>query len=158
MAKAIVHEKLMSSKEFLDSCIVEKPIAAKKTGNLGAHEGEEANVTDINIQLSLEAVSNFSIEMFVSYFKMNGFHNSGVSAWIPTVFSTLPPKYRIQILEKYFDYDNSILIIDKLAMAYLKDGLEEECFKFIDRCYKESLITEYPLEIMYLNIKVSILQ
>jgi hypothetical protein len=138
-----LHKKLLASKEFLDAKIVDDLIFAKRVGNSGVHKGEETEVSDSEIELSLLAVSNFSIEIFVAYFKKYGFHNKGDSAWVPTILSTLPPSYRIRILEQYFDFDNSVLVIDKLAMAYLKNDMVEQCVKFIMNCYKDELISGY---------------
>jgi len=138
-----LHQKLSSSKEFLDTKIVDDLIFAKRVGNSGIHKGEETEVSDTEIELSLLAVSNFSIEIFIAYFKKYGFHNKGDSTWVPTILSTLPPNYRILILEKYFYFDNSVLVIDKLAMAYLKNDMIEQCIKFIMNCYKDELISGY---------------
>lgn len=141
-----LHRKLLAAKEFLDNNIVSDLIDAKKIGNMGAHEGTEANIVEGNIEFSLEAVSNFSLEIFVSYFKVYGFHNSGPSKWAPTILSVLPPKYRIEILNKYFEYDKSLLVVRKLAMAYLKNGQNNECFKFIESSYRDNLISKEEAE------------
>ena len=45
---------------------------------------------------------------------------------MPTAFSTLPSKYRVDILKRYYVSDNSIIVIDKLSKAYIKAGLEDE--------------------------------
>lgn len=141
-----LHEKLLASKTFLNNKVVTDLIGAKKIGNKAVHEGLEANITENNIEISLEAVSNFSIEMFVSFFKVNGFHNNGPSKWAPTILSVLPPKYRIQILNKYLEYDKSYLVIRKLTMAYLKNGQDNECFQFIEKSYSDNLISREEAE------------
>ncbi|KAA8995544.1 hypothetical protein F4V43_19285 [Paenibacillus spiritus] len=143
-----LHKKLLMAKEFLDNKVVSDLIDAKEFGNMAAHEGVEANITENNIEFSLEAVSNFSVEMFVSYFKVYGFHNNGPSKWAPTILSVLPPKYRIQILNKYLEYDKSYLVIRKLTMAYLKNGQNNECFQFIERSYNDHLISRNEAKLL----------
>ena len=136
-----LHDKLKASRNFMDKKIVDKLISAKIIGNKGVHEGEKSDYTEKDIDNSLKAIKDFSLEIFCVYFKKNGFY-SNKKSWVPTVFSTLPPIYRIEILEKY--YNNcckSSFVIDKLSKAYLKGGLEKEAKKFLLSCYEKKEIT-----------------
>ena len=54
---------------------------------------------------------------------------------------TLPPIYRIQILEKYYKKDNSAFVIDKLSKAYLKNGNAEQAEKYLKDCYEKGELT-----------------
>ncbi len=136
-----LHKKLNASRVFLDKDIVDKLIAAKIIGNKGVHAGEEGNYSESDLEKSIESIKEFSLNVFLSFFKRNGFGNQG-SSWFPTVFSTLPPIYRVNILEKYYNFDPSIFVIDKLSKAYLKSGLAEKGINFLYECLDKKEITQ----------------
>ncbi len=137
-----LHDKLKASRNFLDKEIVDRLISAKVIGNIGVHEGEEGNYIEKDIVDSLNAIKEFSLEIFYVYFRKNGF-DCNKKTWVPTVFSTLPPIYRVKILEKYYNNCNSSpFVIDKLSKAYLKEGLEKEAREFLLSCYEKKEITD----------------
>lgn len=131
-----LHDKLKTSKQFMDKTVVNKLIKAKTVANKGVHKGEEGKYTEANIEKAIETVREFSLEVFVAYFRHNGF-GIATNSWMPTVFSTLPPIYRVVILKKYYVFDNSIFVIDKLSKAYVKAGLEHEAKEFLKECYNK---------------------
>lgn len=136
-----LHEKLKASRNFLDKRVVNKLIKAKIIGNKGVHQGEEGDYSEEDIDQSLKAIRDFSLEVFYSFFKKNGFHCQKPN-WIPTAFSTLPPSYRTEILEKYYrNCDKSSFVIDKLSKAYLKSGAEKKARDFLRGCYERQEIT-----------------
>ena len=118
----------------MDKTVVNRLIKAKTVGNKGVHKGEEGKYTEANIEKAIEAVREFSLEVFVAYFKHNGF-GIVTNSWMPTAFSTLPPVYRVVILKRYYASDNSIIVIDKLSKAYTKAGLGDEANEFLKECY-----------------------
>lgn len=132
-----LHDKLMASKQFMDKTVVNRLIKAKTVGNKGVHKGEEGKYTEANIEKAIETVREFSLEVFVAYFKHNGF-GIATNSWMPTAFSTLPPIYRVVILKRYYVSDNSIIVIDKLSKAYTKAGLENEANEFLKECYDKN--------------------
>lgn len=137
-----LHKKLEVTKKFMDEEVVNRLINAKNIGNAGVHEGEEGNYTEKDITDALEAIKDFSLEIFYVYFKKYGF-NSQIGLAIPTLFSTLPPIYRIKILEKYYKFcDNSLFIIDKLSKAYLKAYETEKAKIFLEKCYQKQEIND----------------
>lgn len=139
-----LHSKLIRAKEFMPDAIVSELLNARLIGNKGAHEGEESIICENDIDEALSAIFEFSLEIFVYFFKKNGFDNfEGNSSWMPVVFSTLPPTYRIKILEKYFVFNHSLFVIDKLSMAYLKNNEENQVFKFLSKCLENGYITDY---------------
>lgn len=140
--KLTLHNKLISAKSFMDNNIITKLINTKLIGNSGVHDGEESNIKSIDIENSLISIQEFSLEIFLAYFKKFGFFEPGGS-WVPVIFSTLPPIYRVKILKKYFQYDKSKLIIDKLSMALLKSNMIDESYDFIKSCLKNNYINEY---------------
>lgn len=136
-----LHDKLKASRNFLDKKTVDRLLTAKVIGNMGVHEGEEGNYTEKDIVDSLNSIKDFSLEIFYVYFAKNGF-SGNKRTWVPTVFSTLPPIYRVKILEKYYNNcDRSIFVVNKLSKAYLKAGLEKEARQFLLRCYEKKEIT-----------------
>lgn len=141
-----LHKKLTLAKQFMDETIVDKIIDAKMICNEGVHQGEEGEYTEVDIEKSIEYVREFSLELFVSYFKLNGF-NIETKPRILTVFSTLPPIYRSVILRKYYKFDNSFIVIDKLSKAYTKARMDKEAKKFLEECYnkKELTFEQYTL-------------
>lgn len=136
-----LHDKLKASRQCLNSRkYMDKLIRAKILGNKGVHEGEEGGYDEKDIEKALEVIKEFSLEIFVVYFLKNGFEPKEES-WIPTVFSTLPPIYRILILEKYYERDKGFFVINKLSKAYVKDGRVEQAEKYLNDCYKKAELT-----------------
>ncbi|MCL2080073.1 MAG: hypothetical protein FWH17_09620 [Oscillospiraceae bacterium] len=136
-----LHKKLKASKHFLSKNIVDNLVKAKIVGNKGVHSGEEGCYNTKDIEDAMLSIKNFSLDVFLSYFKKNGFGNK-MPSWIPTVFSILPPVYRVHILEDYLQHDKSSFVIDKLAKAYLKCGLEDKARSFLSECFDKKLINE----------------
>ena len=102
-----LHQKILACKDFMDCTIVDGLLAAKVVGNKGVHEGEEGTFTTQDIDKSLDVIKTFSLEIFYSYFVKYGFDGYPRHKWGPTVFSTLPPVYRVEILTKYYSYKKS---------------------------------------------------
>jgi len=61
-----------------------------------------------------------------------------------TTLSLLPPIDRVLILERIFSlgYGDTIAIIDKLSMAYVKSGYEEIPFEFLKACLDSGILQE----------------
>jgi hypothetical protein len=154
-SKFKLHNKINATKEFMDNEVVDKVLAAKGIGNKGAHEGEEGDYTTQDIDDSLEVIKQFSLEIFYSYFVKNGFGDAENGSWVPTVFSTLPPIYRVTILCKYYIYDQSPFVIDKLSKAFLKSGMKKEGIDFLGNCLMKKeinnnqfLVLRYDLDLL----------
>ena len=115
-------KKIKASRSFLDDEIVNKLLSAKCIGNAGVHEGEEGNYSEQDIFASLVVIREFSLRIFYAYFEKYGFGYTK-NSWMPTVFSTLPPMYRVGILEKYYNNcDKSVFVIE--ARTFLKSSYE----------------------------------
>ena len=149
-----LHHKLESCNEFMDPIIVKQLLNAKAIGNIGAHEGEEGNYSQQDINDCLEAIKEFSLEVFYSFFVRNGFGDSEEKSWIPTVFSTLPPIYRIYILEKYYTVKPTVFVINKLSKAYLKNNMKEKAYDFINQCYDKGQINAFEFEVFKNDLKL----
>lgn len=129
-----LHNKLIAAKSFIDNIIIDNLLKAKRIGNTGAHYGEEGNIVDSDIENAKKYILEFSLNVFVSYFKKYGFDAQGIT-WIPTVFSTLPPSYRVLILKEYYATNPTAFVINKLSLAYLKDSRAEEARLFLKKCF-----------------------
>lgn len=149
-----LHHKLESCNEFMDPTIVNKLLNAKAIGNIGVHEGEEGNYSQQDISDCLDAIKEFSLEVFYSFFVRNGFGDSKEESWIPTVFSTLPPIYRIRILEKYYTVNPTVFVIDKLSKAYLKNNMKYKANDFLNDCYSKGQISTFELETFKNDLKL----
>lgn len=168
-------EKIKFIEDFFPQPIRKKLHNIRKTGNKGTHQSLHKELDKEKIDLSLQDLSQICEWTLLAYFKKHGFISH---PWIPTVFSTLPPIYRIRILENLLeniciekhkvikhlnkiqiyntlfligeissdkeviptDEDKKIeeylLLIDKLAMAYLKNKERPKAFDFIENKYK----------------------
>lgn len=135
-----LHQKIEATRAFMDSVTVERLLLAKGIGNEGAHKGEEVEYTAHDIEDALESIKQFSLEIFHVYFIKNGFDDLVNKSWVPTVFSILPPIYRVTILNKYYLCNPSLFVIDKLAKAYLKSGKKKEGINFLGDCLKKNEI------------------
>lgn len=149
-----LHNKLESCKEFMNPQVVDKLLDAKGIGNKGVHNGEEGDFTQQDINDSLDTIKNFSLEVIFSYFVQNGFGNLAQKSWVPTVFSTLPPIYRIQILEKYYAIKPSVFVIDKLSKAYLKNNMKEEAYAFLSDCHNKEQLSNFEFNYLVESLKV----
>lgn len=138
--KFTLHNKIEAAEPFIGIDLVEKLLVIKGIGNQAAHEGSEGKIDKESIIESLDVIRDFSLQVFVTYFKKNGFADDPDGSWTPVVLSTLPPQYRVHILKQYFESNKSIITIDKLSMALLKSGNKGEAISFIENCLKNNYI------------------
>ena len=136
--------KLKISQKYLDTDIIDPLIAAKKIGNMGVHEGEEASFNEIEFEKAQKAIFDFSLEILVLYFKKYGYAKpDSEGSWVPYIFSTLPPLYRVKVLRKYFESNHEPIVIEKLAMAYAKSRCHNEMVEFLNLCLNKNYINGY---------------
>jgi hypothetical protein len=188
--KKNLNEKINLSKNYFSNDILERLHNIRKIGNKGAHYSIETILSHEEINLALEDIGKVCEWTITTYMKKYGFNQK---SWIPTMLSTLPPIYRVSILEELFNYFSQsivnkqellkylnyvqtseenyamalasgemtfeeykeltskplpkqqefsqiLLIIDKLAMAYLKNGNFDQSIEFIHLQYEEKLI------------------
>jgi hypothetical protein len=171
--------KLNFLSSFFPSEINDRIHSIRKIGNKGAHQSGHSELIEDEVNITLDELSRICEWTIFAYFKKNGFIEH---PWVPTVFSTLPPTYRIRILEALFDKNEInkfevlahlesvqlyhqrvitgqiefspalepsekekrlggfLLLIDKLAMAYLKNRERIKGIEFVIKMHDEGFI------------------
>lgn len=86
-----------------------------KTEDRTMHQNNNEPIGDV--------FDNDGIESMIQFFSINGFSDQDkVSASNISLFSVLPPKIRIKVLEGLIDKNHNHVVLEKLAKAYAKDG------------------------------------
>lgn len=198
--KKTLYNKIEMLSDFFPDEINTRLSKIRTLGNNGAHEHLNEKLIEEDVDITLNDLSQICEWTIYSYFLKNGFSEH---PWIPTLFSTLPPIYRIRILERILDSEQAkigcfeilcyqkhvqdfneqamfceiiperpskqsnnekrlggfLLLIDKLAMAYLKNKERAKSFSFIDEMYAKAFINDQfryemleKLELLWENI------
>lgn len=97
----------------------------------GAHFNTEVSRGKFNI--ALDKLPELVVDIFAGYYKSNPIC---VEEKTLVLLSTLPPALRIQILNNYLNNDSqNEFAIEKLAMAYCKNGMLTEGLDFLKNAY-----------------------
>ncbi|WHX25651.1 hypothetical protein QNH47_16180 [Virgibacillus halodenitrificans] len=136
--------------KHIDNNIAIKFNKVRLVGNAGGHFNSTVEHSQIN---NLIAVINEILEdLIVKYFEEYKF---GSQNGVLTILSSLPPIHRVKILEKVQDNDKSnIILIEKLSMAYLKNGNFENSIFFLTKVFDEKIITKYQHSILVEKIEL----
>lgn len=170
--------KILKNENFFPEVIYNRLKRINEIGTSGAHvqRHNELNLADVEVAIKdLGKVCEWTL---LQYFLRHGFHTQH---WVLTIFSTLPPKYRLSILDELFreketEYaekysyifpiseispeaqlrrvlagentttmaelvrDEFVIIIDKLSMAFLKSGQDDNSIAFLKDCYDKGYI------------------
>lgn len=102
--KKNLFEKLELIKDFFPEEINKRLHDIRKLGNNGTHPSLHKYLVEDEVNFSLQDLSKICEWAILAYFKKKGFVDH---PWIPTVFSILPPIYRVRILEELIE-DSSI--------------------------------------------------
>lgn len=113
-----------------------------RIGGDGSHFS--GKVSEDDVKKITESAIHIVEDIFVRYF-LSPEHRFG-SENIFTIFSMLPLKHRIYILEKLLDDPDNAHnqdVIDRLSLAYEKNGDSDKSKKLLDRALKEGTIDEF---------------
>ena len=133
--KQDLYEKLNSLDVFFSKNKQKQLHKIRKIGNKGTHPKFHNILKEQDISISLNDLSKLCEWTILSYFQKYGFK---INTWLPTIFSTLQPIYRIRILEPYFyslQFRNEDLIhhlekiqynTDHFILTEIEDVTDEE--------------------------------
>lgn len=193
--KKKLFDRLNALSDFFPEERSERIHEIRKIGNKGAHQSGHKELKEEDLDLSLKDLSLICEWTIAAYFVKNGFIEH---PWIPTVFSTLPPIYRIRTLEEVLASESSkikcvevinyledvqhyhtqvilgkmipkvykepsdnekrlggfLLLIDKLAMAYLKNRERVKSIEFVEDMYGRGFVNDLFKEQMLDKLEV----
>lgn len=128
--------KIKILKENYDEVIANDIQEIFKIGGDGSHFN--GKVKEEELHLIIEKAIHIVENIFVKYF-LTPEHKFG-SENIYTIFSMLPLKHRIYILEKvsgkYVNQD----VVDRLSLAYVKFGEKDKAYKLLDKALRDEVI------------------
>ncbi|UFQ01714.1 hypothetical protein [Pseudomonas fitomaticsae] len=88
---------------FFSADVIDRLHSIRLLGNDGAHQAKHAALTDERIGDGLSALSVLCEWAILTYIKKHGLMSTD---WLATVLSTLPPVYRVRILEPLIESNN----------------------------------------------------
>ncbi|HEX4550425.1 DUF4145 domain-containing protein [Pseudomonas sp.] len=100
VGNANLAERINLLKHFFPQDVIESLHRIRKLGNDGAHEENHKKLSNERIRTGLRDLGLVCEWTILTYFKKHGFRSK---AWVATLFSTLPPVYRIRILKQLVD-------------------------------------------------------
>jgi len=145
-----LYSKIKRISPYLPEKVINIFNKIRQQGNEGIHRGYDASITKSEIDISRNELKEIAKWVFLAYFKKNGIQSE---AWMPTLFSVLVPSIRVEILEEYYESEQTLFVIDKLAMAYLKDNEHDKSFSFLKKAWDEKVITYSEYENLHEKIE-----
>jgi hypothetical protein len=106
-------------------------------GGKGSHF--EGRVSEDELNEIIEMATHFIEDIFVEYF-LSPNHKFGTEN-IFTIFSMLPLKNRIYILENVYSKERNRNIVDRLSLAYSKNGDDEKFISLTKEALEEKIIS-----------------
>jgi hypothetical protein len=164
--KQDLYEKLKSLDVFFSKNKQRQLHDIRKIGNKGTHPKLHKMLEEQDIKISLNDLSKLCEWTILSYFQKYGFK---INTWLPTIFSTLQPIYRIRILEPYFhslkfenkefvnhlekiQYNTDNLIFNKIEDVTDREKELDEIILIIDKLSMAYLKNkEYEKSIKFIN-------
>lgn len=128
--------KIKILKENYDEEIANDIQEIFKIGGDGSHFN--GKVKEEELQLIIEKAIHIVENIFVKYF-LTPEHKFG-SENIYTIFSMLPLRHRIYILEKVSEKYINQDVVDRLSLAYVKYGEKEKAYKLLEKALRDEVI------------------
>lgn len=129
--------KLKIIKENYDENIAEKIQEIFRIGGDGSHFN--GSVSNQELEKIISQALHIVEDIFVKYF-LNPEHRFG-SENIYTIFSMLPLKNRIYILENVYGYYQNQELVDRLSLAYLKNKDMDKARKLLENAKEKNIIS-----------------
>ncbi len=143
-------KKLKIIEEFYDKEIATKFREIFRVGGEGSHFNGSVNNEELDsiVLLSIHIVE----DIFVKYF-LNEKHYFGTEN-IYTIFSMLPLYSRIYILENVYDKYKNQEIVDRLSLAYVKNGDDDKAVEIIYKAREDNIIDDEFKEIQLYKLNI----
>lgn len=124
-----------------------------RIGGDGSHFN--GTVKDADLQIIIDKAIHIVEDIFVKYF-LEREHKFG-SENIFTIFSMLPLKHRIYILENVSKHYMNMDIVDRLSLAYAKNGENNKAIDFLKESLKNGVIDKeyYNGKLRSINVLVN---
>lgn len=124
-----------------------------RIGGDGSHFN--GTVKDADLQIIIDKAIHIVEDIFVKYF-LEPEHKFG-SENIFTIFSMLPLKHRIYILENVSKHYMNMDIVDRLSLAYAKNGEKNKAIDFLKESLKKGEIDKkyYNGKLRSINVLVN---
>mgnify|MGYP001661374888 FL=1 len=124
-----LNNRIQAIGKYYSKRIEEEFCRLRIIGNGGSHYNPEEMISTEDINEGIEIATKIVEEVVIEYFYN---HPVGTEPPVLTMLSSLPPCKRIYILERVSKKDQgNIMLIDKLAMAYLKNGEKENAMQYL---------------------------
>ena len=107
-----------------------------RIGGDGSHFSGEVQIEELEI--IVEKAIHIVEDIFVRYF-LTPEHEFG-SENIYTIFSMLPLRHRIYILEKVSEHYLNQDVVDRLSLAYVKYGEKERAYELLEKAFQDEVI------------------
>lgn len=134
--------KIKILKEKYDEEIANEIQEIFKIGGDGSHF--KGKVKEEELQLIIEKAIHIVENIFVKYF-LTPEHKFG-SENIYTIFSMLPLRHRIYILEKVSEKYINQDVVDRLSLAYVKLGEKDKAYKLLEKALRDEVINSQFFE------------
>lgn len=148
--------KIKIIRDKYDSEIADSIQEIFRVGGDGSHFSGQ--VSNDELQQIIDKAVHIVEDIFVRYF-LEPEHKFG-SENIFTIFSMLPLKHRIYILEKLSAHYINLDVVDRLSLAYVKFGEKDKAIDLLEKSLRENIIdknfyTQKMRSINILNSKLS---
>ena len=144
--------KLDCLEQYYDKDITDKIRKVAEVGGAGSHFWDD--VSQEALQKIINIANHLIEDIFVKYFTSDE-HKFG-SENIYWYFSMLPLDNRIYILEHVYETVKNENVVDRLSLAYVKNGEQEKGLHLINEAFQNKIINEDLKH--YLETKYGILE
>lgn len=128
--------KIKILKENYDEEIANDIQEIFRIGGDGSHFSGKVQTEEL--EMIIETAIHIVENVFIKYF-LTPEHRFG-SENIYTIFSMLPLRHRIYILERVSEHYTNQDVVDRLSLAYIKYGEKEKAYKLIEKALQDKVI------------------
>lgn len=128
--------KIKILKENYDEDIANNIQEIFRIGGDGSHFSGKVQTEELEmiIETAIHIVENIFIKYFLTTEHRFGSEN------IYTIFSMLPLRHRIYILERVSEHYSNQAVVDRLTLAYLKNGEREKAYNLLEKALQDELV------------------